>query len=94
LKSLVWSPIFIRKFKRLIRQNPNLRVSVENTLKKLADDPFQSSLRTHKLKGDLSDRWSCSIDYSNRIVFKFVINKETKEEEIFLLTLGSHDQVY
>jgi len=94
LKNLVWSSIFIRKFKRLIRQNPNLRVSVENTLQKLTDDPFQPSLRTHKLKGDLSDRWSCSIDYSNRILFKFVIDEETQEEEILLLTLGSHDEVY
>ncbi len=32
--------------------------------------------------------------YSNRILFKFVINEETQEEEILLLTLGSHDKVY
>ena len=94
MKNLVWSSTFIRKFKRLIRQNPNLRISIEKTLQKLVDDPFQPSLRSHKLKGDLSNRWSCSIDYSNRILFKFVINEETQEEEILLLTLGSHDQVY
>lgn len=94
MKNLVWSPIFIRKFKRLIRQNPNLRVSIEKTLQELADEPFQPSLRSHKLKGDLSDRWSCSIDYRNRILFRFIINEETEEEEILLLTLGSHDEVY
>jgi mRNA interferase YafQ len=94
LKNLVWTPSFIRAFKRLIRQNPQLRNSVENTLEKLANDPFQASLRSHKLKGDLAQRWSCSIDYSNRIIFRFVINTDSQEEEILLLTLGSHDQVY
>jgi addiction module RelE/StbE family toxin len=91
---LTWSSAFSRAFKRLVRQNPQLRSPVENTLKQLVQDPFHPSLRTHKLKGDLSGRWSCSIDYSNRIVFKFVKNPSLNEEEIFLLALGSHDEVY
>ncbi len=94
MTQLVWSSTFIRAFKRLIRQNPQLRPQIEKTLQQLAEDPFHPSLRTHKLKGDLSGRWSCSIDYSNRIVFKFVNNPDTDEEEILLLTLGSHDEVY
>jgi addiction module RelE/StbE family toxin len=91
---LTWSSAFSRAFKRLVRQNPQLRSPVENTLKQLVQDPFHPSLRTHKLKGDLSGRWSCSIDYSNRIVFQFVKNSSLDEEEIFLLALGSHDEVY
>ena len=67
---------------------------VEQTIQQLAEESFTLTLRTHKLKGDLSDKWSCSIDYSNRIVFKFVQNSDTDEEEILLLTLGSHDDVY
>jgi addiction module RelE/StbE family toxin len=88
---LVWSPGFSRALKRLIRQNPQMRSPIEQTLQKLAEEPFHPSLRTHKLKGDLADRWSCSIDYSNRIVFKFV---QSTEEEILLLAIGSHDEVY
>jgi addiction module RelE/StbE family toxin len=91
---LTWSPAFSRAFKRLVRQNPQLRPQIENTLQQLVQDPLHPSLRTHKLKGDLSGRWSCSIDYSNRIVFKFVKNSSSDEEEIFLLALGSHDEVY
>jgi mRNA-degrading endonuclease YafQ of YafQ-DinJ toxin-antitoxin module len=64
---------------------------IEQTLQKLAVDPFHPSLKTHKLKGELADRWACSIDYSNRIVFKFV---QDTEEEILLLAIGSHDEVY
>lgn len=60
----------------------------------LAEDPFNLSLRTHKLKGDLDGVWSCSIDYDNRILFELIENPDSGEEEISLLTLGSHDDVY
>jgi addiction module RelE/StbE family toxin len=88
---LVWSPGFSRALKRLIRQNPQMRSPIEQTLQKLTEDPFHPSLKTHKLKGDLAEKWSCSIDYSNRIVFKFV---QDPEDEILLLAIGSHDEVY
>jgi addiction module RelE/StbE family toxin len=94
VKSLVWSTAFVRKFKRLAKKNSQLRSQVEKTLQLLAEDPFDSSLRTHKLRGDLDGVWSCSIDYDNRLLFEFVTNCDSGEEEILLLTLGSHDDVY
>ena len=94
MNNLVWSPTFVRAFKRLVKKNPELRSQIEQILQQIAEDPFQLSLRSHKLKGDSSGRYSCSIDYRNRILFKFVTNPESREEEILLLTLGSHDDVY
>ncbi|PSB14483.1 type II toxin-antitoxin system mRNA interferase toxin, RelE/StbE family [filamentous cyanobacterium CCP2] len=91
---LVWSQGFSRELKRLIRRNPQLRKPIEQILQKLSENPFHPGLRTHKLKGDLVGRWACSIDYSNRIIFRFVQNPDSSEEEILLLTLGSHDEVY
>jgi addiction module RelE/StbE family toxin len=89
---LVWSAGFSRELKRLLRRNPQLRTVVEQTLQTLAENPFHPSLKTHKLKGDLAEKWACFIDYSNRIVFKFV---ETSDlQEIVLLAIGSHDEVY
>jgi mRNA-degrading endonuclease YafQ of YafQ-DinJ toxin-antitoxin module len=89
-----WTPKSLRAFKRLIRKNPNLRPLIEQTLRQLAEDPFHPSLHTHKLKGDLSNIWSCSIDYSNRLLFEFVENPEEQEEGILLINLGDHDEVY
>lgn len=63
MKNLVWSSTFVRAFKRLVRKNPELRLQIEEVLQKLGEDPFQPCLRSHKLKGDLTGRWSCSIDY-------------------------------
>jgi addiction module RelE/StbE family toxin len=94
VKNLVWSAKFLRKFKRLTKKNAQLSIQIEKVLELLMEDPFDSSLRTHKLKGDLNGVWSCSIDYGNRILFELVINTDSGEEEIFLLTLGSHDDVY
>lgn len=78
--NLVWTPAFTRMAQRLLRQNPQLRPQVQKTLEQLAHDPFQPTLKTHKLKGELLGRWSCSIDYSNRIVFKFSLDPDTRIE--------------
>jgi addiction module RelE/StbE family toxin len=93
LKNLVWSTAFARSAKRLLRQNPKLRSQFEQTLQQLAEDPFSATLRTHKLKGDLASKWACSIDYSNRIIFK-IVDTPDSGEELLLLAIGSHDEVY
>jgi len=46
------------------------------------------------LKGQLAGAWACSVGYDVRILFEFVENLATGEEEILLLTMGSHDAVY
>jgi len=42
----------------------------------------------------LAGTWACGVGYDVRILFEFVENPATDEEEILLLTLGSHDEVY
>ncbi len=91
---IAWTPQSLRAFKRIIRKRPDFRPLIEKTVRQLAEDPFHPSLHTHKLKGDLSNIWSCSIDYSYRILFEFIENPEDQEEAILLLNLGSHDEVY
>ncbi len=89
-----WTPKSIRTFKKLVRKNPQLRPLIEATLELLSEDCFNPSLRTHKLTGDLSGIWSCSIDYDYRILFEFAIDPEDEGEAILLLKMGSHDEVY
>lgn len=60
----------------------------------LQNDPFHNSLKTHKLKGVLDGSWACSVDYDLRIIFDFVKNPDTKETEILLIDIGSHEEVY
>ncbi|MFB2891484.1 type II toxin-antitoxin system YafQ family toxin [Aerosakkonemataceae cyanobacterium BLCC-F50] len=93
MKKITWTPKSIRNFKSLVRRNPQLRLLIEETLRILASDPFSPTLRTHKLQGDLSNVWSCSIDYNYRILFKFVEDSDG-ENAILLIKIGDHDEVY
>ncbi len=89
-----WTPRASRAFKRLVKRNPQLRLLVEQTLQQMVSDIYHPTLKTHKLMGDLDDVWSCSIDYSYRILFEFVVDPATDERAILLLNIGSHDDVY
>ena len=60
-------------------------------IKILEDNPFHTSLKTHKLKGKLSSCYACSINYEYRIVFKLC---ESELNCIELLNIGTHDEVY
>ena len=55
---------------------------------------FAPQLETHKLKGKFSGLWACSVGYNLRIVFDFVKSKELEEDDILLLGMGTHDEVY
>lgn len=94
MRTLVWSATFIRAFKRAARRQPALRLRAERILQQLSEDPFHPTLHTHKLKGEFASAWACTVDYDNRVLFEFVLNRESGEEEILLLTMGAHDEVY
>jgi mRNA-degrading endonuclease YafQ of YafQ-DinJ toxin-antitoxin module len=57
-------------------------------LRRFAIDPLDPLLRTHKLKGELAEYWAFSVDGDLRVVFRWL------GEEAFLVSLGSHDEVY
>ena len=59
----------------------------------LVADPVEPRLRTHKLKGQLEGTWACSIGYDMRLIFEFV-KGAGKEDEILLIEIGTHDEVY
>ena len=92
MRTLVWSNTFKRAYKRTIKKHPNLNQDIELTLKLLAEDPFVLQLETHKLKGRLSGTWACRVSYDLRIIFDFV--KCDEKDCIFLIEIGTHDEVY
>lgn len=94
MRTLIWSPNFVRMVRRKARQNPWLRQAISATIHQLAADPFHPSLHSHKLKGDLAGVWACTVDYDNRILFEFVDDPDCGEKAIHLLGLGTHDEVY
>jgi len=94
VRTLIWSNTFIKAFKKIVRKKPNLRQDIENTLRLLVNDPFAVQLETHKLKGKLSGSWACSVGYDLRIIFDFIKNEKQQVDDIFLIGIGTHEDVY
>jgi len=94
MRTIIWSNTFLRAYRKFIRKRPDQRNEIEKTLRLLAETPFAPQLETHRLKGKLSGTWACSVSYDLRIIFDFVKEEDKKEEDIFLIEIGTHDEVY
>ena len=89
---LLFSPTFLRASKRQFKEDLKLAESVNAILRILETDMFHPMLKTHKLRGSQEGRWSCTVAYDMRIVFKVV--KIVDAEAILLLKIGRHNDVY
>lgn len=76
---------FLRRAKKLDEPQASM---LRAALRRFAADPQDPLLRTHKLKGELSDYWAFSVDDDLRVVFRW------EGQEAVLVNLGSHDEVY
>ncbi len=89
---LLRSAAFVRAARRLVKKHPEAAPILQAALEALAEDAFQPTMKTHKLKGELVGSWACSVGYDLRIVFEFVQHESA--EAILLQTVGTHDEVY
>jgi len=77
-----------------VRKRPDLHNDIAAVLRLLVGNPVAPQLETHKLKGKLSGSWACSVGYDLRTVFEFLKAEKSGEDDIFLLGIGTHDEVY
>jgi len=87
---LVKDDDYNRKERKFFKKHPHLIDKYGEVLEKLKTNPFDTSLKTHKLTGQLSEFHSCRLTYEYRIICVFLIQDET----IVLVDIGSHDEVY
>ncbi len=87
---LIYPESYIKRAKKFLRKHPEIHSQYRKTLELLELDPKHPSLRLHNLGGRLKGLSSVSINISYRIVLEL----EIKDEEIILINIGSHDQVY
>ena len=80
--------IYKRAYKSFIKKHPELAEKVKERLELLQNNPSDPLLKTHPLTGKLKELMSCRISYEYRIVFR------QNGDVIFLLNIGSHDEVY
>lgn len=81
---------FLRQARKFFKKHPDLKPRFAEVLADLQRDPFQPHLRLHPLTGKLTGCYAVSLTYSYRITLTLFLT----EQEIVLLDIGSHDEVY
>lgn len=91
---LAWHNSFKQAFKRITKNNVELKQNIVDALELLQKNPYNPKLKTHKLHGKLKDYWASVVDYDCRIVFAFTNHPDYDKEIIALIDIGTHDNVY
>ena len=87
---LSWTSTFIKTSTKFFKKHPNLKPDFKDLLTHLEEDPFQRRVKLHQLKGRHKEKYSASLTYSYRVILYLKI----ENNEIILLDIGSHDEVY
>jgi len=86
---LTWDQSFARILKKWRKKHPELVARFQQKLELFKNDPFHPSLKIHSLVGNLAGAWAISINYEQRLVFRFL-----SDTKVLLIDLGTHDDVY
>jgi mRNA-degrading endonuclease YafQ of YafQ-DinJ toxin-antitoxin module len=84
-----YSTSFKKAYRKKIKNNSDLEIRYKEKLKSFLINPYEPSLRTHKLTGKLKDLWSFWITYEIRVIFYF-----HRPDEAVFIDIGSHDETY
>jgi mRNA-degrading endonuclease YafQ of YafQ-DinJ toxin-antitoxin module len=87
---ILYPDSYVKRAKKFLKKHPEIHNQYKKTLELLELNPYHPSLRLHGLQGHLNGLSSISINMSCRIVLEIII----QEEEITLIAVGNHDQVY
>lgn len=87
---IIYTESYTKRAFKFIKKHPDILSQYEKTLKLLEINPHHPSLRLHKLQGKLSELYSVSINISYRISIDFII----ENDQIILIDIGSHDELY
>ena len=87
---LVETDLYLKKLKKFLKKHKDIYKKYQKTILLLSQNPQHPSLRLHKLKGDMQEYHSVSIDIQYRIICDFIII----DDEIILVDIGTHDEVY
>ena len=86
---ITWDQGFKRIYKKKIKTDDDLKKRFWDTVELFSKTPFNPRLRTHKLTGKLEGLWAFSVAFDCRVIFKFL-----DKDEVLLIDIGGHDEVY
>ena len=87
---IIVTDAYKKRVKKFLKKHPDMLKRYAKAIAILEVDPFHPSLRLHKLKGNLHEYYSVSINMEYRVVIDFLV----VNNEIIPIDIGSHDDVY
>jgi addiction module RelE/StbE family toxin len=87
---LIYTSTYKKKAFKFLKKHPDLKNKYKSVLQQLMKDYKHPTLNLHKLKGNLNDFWAISLNYEYRIAMLI----EFAVDVIYLLDIGTHDEVY
>lgn len=88
MKPIEFSPKLLEKLRTLRRQDKKIFERIEKQLSLFQKDPNYNSLRLHKLKGNLKNVWSISVDKNHRMLYI------DEDDTAYFFNIGTHEEVY
>ena len=88
MPQLVLSNRFKKSLRNFIKKHPELRSVIQEKLKILETNPKDRRLQTQKLTGTLKGLLAASLTHEYRLILY------CEKDLIFLITIGTHDEVY
>ncbi|MBU0578770.1 type II toxin-antitoxin system RelE/ParE family toxin [Patescibacteria group bacterium] len=88
MKKIIFGSIFDKKLKILKKKNLHLYQQIKKTLQFFSKNHRHPSLRCHKLKGQLQNVWSISVNRSVRLLYIEEVSS------YYFFDLGTHKEVY
>jgi mRNA-degrading endonuclease YafQ of YafQ-DinJ toxin-antitoxin module len=90
MHKLIFTHSYEKRVKEFLKKNPKIEKQYVKTLELLEINPFHPSLRLHKFSTRSFEGYSVSINMSYRISLEFLVT----ENEILLINIGDHQEIY
>jgi proteic killer suppression protein len=84
-----WDSGFKRAYRKKVKGDARLKEEFWEVMDLFERDPYHLGLKTHKLSGKLKGLWAFSVNYDCRVIFRSL-----SQEEVLLIDIGTHDEVY
>ena len=89
MTKVIWDQGFKKIYQKRVKSDSDLKKRFWISMRLFSKNPFDRRLRTHKLTGKLEGLWAFSVAYDCRVIFEFL-----SENEVLLVDVGSHEEVY
>ena len=88
MRIAIYSHHFDKRLRKFVLAHPEYREKILEIINYLLTDPLPRKYKSHKLGVPFNSCYGISISFGYRIVYSF------DSENVYFISIGSHDEVY